>query len=180
MPFTSTLAAIDDWLAEHAPTTWRELAPPATADELADVRRLLGADPLPDVVELLRWHNGAGRTAMPFCLAPGYAFIGTADMIATARHRTALDDRHLFWRTWNQRWLPIATGSRGACLALDHTDGPDRGEVTVSSPEDARDTPKTWSDLDALLRRTYEAMRFGGRFLQRRRVVADGRLSWED
>ncbi|MEV4417478.1 SMI1/KNR4 family protein [Catellatospora sp. NPDC049609] len=179
MPFSSTLAAIDDWLAEHAPLTWRDLAPPATGSELGAVRAHLGVDLLPDVEALLRWHNGAGRHRPPYCLAPGYAFLGTADMIALARKRIAADEGRLLWRTWNPRWLPVAADGRGRCLAVDHAeDG--RAEVTVSSEDDGDGAPKTWPDLGNLLSKTYEAMRYGSRLMGRRRVVTDGRLDWDD
>lgn len=180
MPFSSTLAAIDGWLAENAPLTHRDLAPPATGADLAAVRAHLGTDLLPDVEALLRWHNGAGRFRPPFCLAPGYAFLGTDGMIALARARLAADQDRLLWRTWKRRWLPVAADGKGRCLVVDHSDDDDRAEVTVSSEDDRGGPPKTWPDLGDLLSKTYEAMRFGSRLMNRRRIVTDGRLDWED
>ncbi|WP_196279488.1 SMI1/KNR4 family protein [Catellatospora vulcania] len=180
MSFSSTLAAIDGWLAEYAPLTLRDLPPPATGAELAAVRAQLGVDLIKDVEELLRWHNGAGRATPAFCLAPGYAFLGTADMIALSRRRVAEDEARPMWRTWNRHWLPVAAGRRGKCLAVDHSDSDSHGNVLVSSTEDGRDFPKTWPDLGAVLARSHEAMRYGSRFMKSRRTVLDGRLDWEE
>ncbi|WP_203670902.1 SMI1/KNR4 family protein [Catellatospora methionotrophica] len=179
MPFSSTLAAIDGWLAEHAPLTLRDLPAPATAADLAAVRAHLGTDLLKEVEQLLRWHNGAGRAVPPFCLAPGYAFLSTADMIATSRRHLA-EDAARHWHTWNRQWLPVAAGQRGRVLTVDHAESDTHGHVTISSTDDSRDFPKTWPDLDALLSRTYEAMRYGNRFMKSRRTVLDGRLDWDE
>ncbi|MEU8002065.1 SMI1/KNR4 family protein [Catellatospora sp. NPDC049111] len=179
MPFSSTLAAIDGWLAEHAPLTLRDLPPPATRDQLAAVRAQLGVDLIKEVEELLGWHNGAGAANPAFCLAPGFVFLGAADMIAVSRRRITADaDRH--WHTWHRQWLPVASGWRGSCLAVDHSDRDTHGHVTIMSAEESRDAPKTWPDLGALLSRSYEAMRYGSPFLKSRRSVHKGRLDWEE
>ncbi|WP_191837091.1 SMI1/KNR4 family protein [Catellatospora chokoriensis] len=180
MPFSATLSAIDGWLAEHAPLTLRDLPPPATTADLAKVRAHLGVDLIKDVEEMLRWHNGAGRATPPFCLAPRFAFLGTADMIAVSRRRIAEDEDRPMWHPWHRQWLPVATGRRGAYLVVDHSDSDTHGHLTVSSTEDGRDDPKSWPDLGTLLSRTYEAMRYGSRFMKSRRTVLDGRLDWEE
>ncbi|WP_186315928.1 SMI1/KNR4 family protein [Catellatospora sichuanensis] len=180
MSFSSTLAAIDGWLAEYAPLTLRDLPPPATAAELAAVRAQLGVDLLKDVEELLRWHNGAGRARPPFCLAPGFAFLGTADMVAMSRRRIAEDADRPMWRSWNRQWLPVASGRRGSCLAVDHAESDTHGNVVISSTDDGRDGPRTWPDLGALLSRSYQAMRYGNPFMKSRRTVLHGRLDWEE
>ncbi|HWG98925.1 MAG TPA: hypothetical protein VNV66_06290 [Pilimelia sp.] len=71
MTLSEMLARIEDWLRVHAPATAGAFAPPVTDAQVARAERALGRRLHPDVLELLRWRDGADDThlALPSCRA---------------------------------------------------------------------------------------------------------------
>jgi cell wall assembly regulator SMI1 len=62
----------------HAPTTFAELAPPATSDEIANAQTQMGLRFPAELLESLARHNGAERYSG---VLPGNAPHGAAQMV---------------------------------------------------------------------------------------------------
>jgi len=78
----SLLGEIDGWLTGNAPETAATLRPPAAVDPVDQLRAGTGIEVHPDLVALLLWHDGAEATDVAaFQLAPGFDFLGAAEMI---------------------------------------------------------------------------------------------------
>jgi len=126
-----------DWLAEHAPDAFENLAPPATDQQLADLEKSVGQRLPEELSALLRLSNGQKDLAR-CCALPGLVFL-SAEHIAnqwqkwedfrsgeTAEGLEALDDyaraldpgvRDVYT---HPGWLPLLKdGARADFVGLD-------------------------------------------------------------
>jgi cell wall assembly regulator SMI1 len=181
MPVPSLLTSIEGWLAANAPATLTTLAPPASPAALAEMERELEVVLLPEVRALLSWHDGAVEAAPTFELLPGYEFLGTGDILATASmmRQYASGPRP----TWSRSWIPVAADRCGAYLLVDHhaqDGGAQPGAVMISDHEDPLNFWETWSCLEEALTSMFDAARHGTPYLQLQPAVADGMLVWTE
>ncbi|MER7276857.1 SMI1/KNR4 family protein [Dactylosporangium sp. NPDC000244] len=145
MSLADTLAAFEAWLHRHAPATAADLLPPATDDDLDQIRNALGVDLPADLLTVLRWHNGSGFGDLPVPLAPGYGMYPSRIMVAAT-----LDNRQIGnegpYRPWKETWLVIGSDNCGGYLTVE-TDPSCAGSVFTFDWEDGRPHGRRWPSL---------------------------------
>lgn len=187
-------ARIDAWLAEHAPSTHADLAPPAVEEEIADVARHL-ALPMPDSLwESLLIHNGsAGGGAELF--PPFLRLSGTEEIKEEWDYRTDLletvcaDEDPEYDATtdacscWDRHWIPFASSGSGDQLVIDASPvsaGRWRIGHTSFSLGSWFERHPMYSSLPALLESVATALETGADLHQYRPLVTEEqRLSWK-
>ncbi|MFE9456170.1 SMI1/KNR4 family protein [Streptomyces californicus] len=161
---------VENWLTEHAPSTYAALAPPADPADIAALERLIGRPLLRSLVASLRRHDGlldrwcsllpgsyrpmsARETAAEWQLLSSFYDKRTAD----EQGEEADDD---FVQSGSSRVLyghpqliPIARESGGGCLVLDHRPETDRGRVheAEATAGVVRGSHEAWASLPALM-----------------------------
>ncbi len=176
------LDAVERWLRAHAPTTAAELAPAATDADLSRTETALGFALHPQVVTVLRWHNGSTDGDGAFPIAPMHSLLSTRAITSdvaglrtmAAGYAVDPDD----W--WSQFWVPVTADWCAMHLVVDHT--PARaGRVFVWDNEMGEDvTEVTWTDLTAVFATLLDALNNGTPDADGARPVVDaaGRLDW--
>ena len=151
MGIADTLADFEAWLRRYAPATAADLLPPATDDELDQIRNALGVDLPADLLTVLRWHNGSGFGDLPVPLAPGYGMYPSQVMVATTLGNRRISNEGPY-RPWKETWLVIGSDNCGGYLTVE-TDPFAAGEYPAGSVftfdwEDGMPHGSRWPSLD--------------------------------
>lgn len=161
---------IENWLAEHAPSTYAALAPPADPADIAALEHLIGRPLLRPLVTSLLRHDGLldrRCTLLPGSYRPMSARETAAEWrLLTGFHdkRTAEDEGdevgYDFMKIGSSRVLyghpqliPIARESGGGHLVLDHRPEVDRGRVHEAEATAGvmRGSHEAWASLPVLM-----------------------------
>jgi cell wall assembly regulator SMI1 len=175
---------IEHWLAANAPTTAATLAPPASAEKMAETQRRIGVPFPAELIASLRRHDGAGTNMRAgFTLPPFYLPLSTesitseATMMCEVLISLGLDSGVGSW--WHGQVIPIAIDGGGGNLLLDQRPGHDGrlGEHFEDSEMMFTHFP---ASLTELLELTAGSLETGGLVLGHYRPkVADGMLDWD-
>ncbi|MFI2783775.1 SMI1/KNR4 family protein [Streptomyces sp. ALB3] len=169
-PISESWTRIENWLAEHAPTTYAALAPPANPADIAATERLVGRPLLRPLVTSLLRHDGLLDR---WCsLLPGsYRPMSAREMADEWKLLTGFYDKrtadeqgeevdHDFMTVGSSsvlyghpQLIPIARESGGGYLVLDHRPEPDRGRVHEAEATDGvlRRSHQVWTSLPVLM-----------------------------
>ncbi|MFH8366710.1 SMI1/KNR4 family protein [Streptomyces sp. NPDC018031] len=156
-PITRSWQRIENWLGARGRI--RELAAPATREDIAGAEERLGSALPAEHAELLRCHNGGGS----FTLPPYYEILGTTELVTAWETKTRVwsQDRY---RPYDPRWVPFASDRAGGVLYLDagpHGDRRVRGHDREGGSDLTTSHPM-WGSLTSLMRHTAEALENGG------------------
>ncbi|MFH9689231.1 SMI1/KNR4 family protein [Streptomyces sp. NPDC017413] len=198
-PISESWTRIENWLAEHAPTTYGALAPPADPADIAATERDIGHPlPRPLVTSLLR-HDGLRDQGGE--LLPGfYRPIGARRIADEWRRLTVYYDRRtaeeigadegdfdFMGRGFSSvlyghpRLIPIARDVGGGYLVLDQRPETDRGRVHQAEAVEGvtRGSHEVWASLPVLME-TVAASLETGRPVEHFRPEVDEqqRLRW--
>ncbi|MEV0173191.1 SMI1/KNR4 family protein [Streptomyces sp. NPDC050803] len=181
---------IEAWLADNAPRTFAELAPPAEPEAIALAEQATGlAFPRPLTESLLR-HDGTGIGVL---LPPFWMMLSTEQIADAWRTRTTIsgpgrpdadegDPEGEYGPWWHRQWIPFAADGAGDYLVIDERATQRRGRIgNADHEEGCRFGPHPmWASLPALLDMTATAMETGDLVDCYERVVIDEReLGWE-
>jgi cell wall assembly regulator SMI1 len=169
-PISASWTRIENWLAEHAPTTYAALAPPADPADIAAAERVIGRPLLkPLVLSLLRHDGLLDRRSW---LLPGsYRPMRAREIAAEWKLFTGFHDKHAadeegeeadhdFMKIGTSsvlyghpQLIPIARDVSGGCLVLDHRPEIDRGRVHEAEAEQGlvRRSHEMWTSLPVLM-----------------------------
>ncbi|MFF1264466.1 SMI1/KNR4 family protein [Streptomyces anulatus] len=161
---------VENWLAEHAPSTYAALAPPADPADIAATERLIGRPLLRPLVTSLLRHDGL---LDPWCsLLPGsYRPMSARETAAEWQLLTGFYDKRTadeegeevdydFMKIGSSRVLyghpqliPIARESGGGHLVLDHRPEIDRGRIheAEATAGVTRGSHEVWTSLPVLM-----------------------------
>ncbi|MFJ9885682.1 SMI1/KNR4 family protein [Streptomyces sp. NPDC091287] len=169
-PISESWTRIENWLAEHAPTTYAALMPPADPADIAATERDIGRPlPKPLVLSLLR-HDGLrdqGGSLLPGFYRPIGArriaeewrlFTGFYDRLTAEEKGDEVDSDFMgigFSGVLygHPRLIPIARDVGGGYLVLDQRPEIDRGRVHQAEPVDGvrRGSHEAWASLPVLM-----------------------------
>ncbi|KUM84921.1 MULTISPECIES: SMI1/KNR4 family protein [Streptomyces] len=181
---------IEAWLADKAPRTFAELAPPAERAAIEMAEEAIGlAFPQPLTESLLR-HDG---TAYGVLLPPFWMMLSTQHIVDAWKRRTEIhgperpgaeagDPEGEYGPWWHRQWIPFAADGSGDYLVIDQRSTPKRGRIGDADHEDGcRFNPHPmWASLPELLDMTATALETGRLVDCYERVVIDEReLTWE-
>lgn len=179
-PITASWTRIENWLADHAPTTYAALAPPAEPADIAAAERVIGRPLLKPLTMSLLRHDGMGDRRC--VLLPGsYRLLSARETAAEWQllngfhdERTAAeageDADEDFVRTGvsgvlygHPQLIPVARDVRGGCLVLDHRPEADRGRLHEAEAEEGivRGTGDMWASLPVLMERVAMSLETG-------------------
>ncbi|MET8680803.1 SMI1/KNR4 family protein [Streptomyces sp. NPDC004647] len=174
MPNPSALqrawSRIEPWLADNAPADHASLRPPANATDIHRLESALEIHTIhPDVIELLKTHDGADDR-YPTVYQPGagrfipsrYRFLSTHEICERANgmnRQLAEDDPDstMVGYYWHPRWVPIAQETTTCLLFIDHRPGPTYGAVGELIEGDHAYLAK-WPSLAELLTRIADSI----------------------
>ena len=172
-PISESWQRVERWL--HDQERIRELAPPATRQDLARVVKRLGVHPHPDHVQLLLGHNGGGG----FTLPPYYEVLSTTEVVDAWRIKTEVWADHPY-SPYRPHWIPFASDRAGGVLYLDafqpgeHIGAHDREGTSLLSAH------PMWASLPWLMHHTADALESGYTLDRYRRPSdEDDSLLWE-
>jgi cell wall assembly regulator SMI1 len=184
---------IEVWLAENAPRTFAELAPPADRAAIAAAEEAIGL-PFPDpLTESLLRHDGTGHGVV---LPPFWMMVSTRHLVDAWRTRTKIHEPELpdseeteecdpeaeYGPWWHRQWIPFAADGAGDYLVIDQRHTRHRGRIGNADHEVGCHFGRhmMWTSLPALLDLTATAMETGELLECYERVVVDEReLDWE-
>ncbi|MGV9451582.1 SMI1/KNR4 family protein [Streptomyces sp. NPDC003635] len=191
---TSSISAswtrIEAWLADNAPRTRTDLAPPAEQAAITRVEEAIGM-PLPaPLTESLLRHDG---TASGVLLPPFWTMLSTRQIVDAWRTRTKIhgsgttdpeqgDPEGEYGPWWHRQWIPFAADGAGDYLVLDQRATRRRGRIGNADHEQGCrfDPHLMWTSLPALLDATATAIETGELVDCYERVVVDeAELGWE-
>jgi cell wall assembly regulator SMI1 len=176
-------AAIETWLATHAPETLGTLRPPAEPVAVEAAERAIGVTFPADLRASLARHDGATDGPATFQLAGDYQLMRIDDIVPRWRAATdALDhdDRDELIRSgyWHPRWVPFAKTNSVDMLVVDCRPGPTYGAVGIHQEGDGTHFG-LWADLAALLSDVADALSRDRPIRHWHPVAYGGRLRWE-
>ena len=184
MTLRDELASLATWLTQNAPATSATLRNGATDTELAILAEHLGRPLLPDVTELLRWHNGSEDILEGLQLWPGMWFIQSEKIARDWQLRNdAKEDEPEV--EWERTWVPIASSSGGGHLVVDHGKGPYHGRVFRVDMVDgkyslgAHDNDFWFPGLTELVEHQVASLVNHSSLARRLPIVDNGRLTWQ-
>ena len=161
---TESWAAIDRWIAQHAPAGAQVQRPPATEEALAAAEHTLGLGLPPQLRESLLCHDGQEHGSLIF---PDLRMLPLAEIIATRDEMTEVADDEVgrdgdddWW--WHAGWLPVARLD-GDLEVVDCRPGPGHGRIGHRSRDDVAQFGPGWGypSLAALLDRVATALTTG-------------------
>ncbi|WP_217223668.1 SMI1/KNR4 family protein [Streptomyces anulatus] len=161
---------IENWLAEHAPSTYAALAPPADPADIAATERLIGRPLLRPLVTSLLRHDGlldrscsllpgsyrpmsARETAADWQLFTGFYDKRTADEKGEEVDYDFMKIGSSGVLYGHPQLIPIARESGGGYLVLDHRPEIDRGRLHEAEPTAGvmRGSHEVWTSLPVLM-----------------------------
>jgi len=164
---------IENWLRDRERI--RELAPPATSQEIARGEVSLGVNLHPDHTRLLHGHNGSGS----FTLPPHYEILSSSEVVDAWRIKTDVwgDDPHSPYRP---PWVPFASDRAGGVLYLDVSQPHERIGAHDKEGTSLLSAHSMWASLPSLMHHTADALE-SGHVLDRYRRPRDDDdfLLWE-
>ncbi|MFH9292311.1 SMI1/KNR4 family protein [Streptomyces sp. NPDC017520] len=198
-PISESWARIENWLAEHAPTTYAALAQPADPADIAATERDIGYPlPRPLVKSLLR-HDGL--RVQGGSLLPGfYRPIGARRIADEWRLFTSFYDRLTAEEKGDEvdfdfmdmgfsgvlyghpRLIPIARDVGGGYLVLDQRPETDRGRVHQAEAVEGvmRGSHEAWASLPVLMETVATSLETGGPIEHfKPEVDEEQRLQWD-
>lgn len=126
---SEALARLESLLPSRAPGLWEGLRPPATDDEIADLRRAIDPFELsPEYEQFLRWRNGA-----PLGSVTGWPILNCGPILSAveaAEHYRWMVAEAEEWQ-WHRSWLPITHDAWSQCGV--ELDGETRGAIVDGS-----------------------------------------------
>ncbi|WP_207924949.1 SMI1/KNR4 family protein [Streptomyces aquilus] len=181
---------IETWLANNAPRTFAELAPPAERATIARAEEAIGLAFPPSLTESLLRHDG---TADGVLLPPFWMMLSTRHIVDAWTSRTDIhgperpdaetgDPEREYGPWWHRQWIPFATNGAGDHLVVDQRPTRQRGRIGAADHEVGCHfkTHPMWTSLPQLLDMTATAIETGGLLDCYERVVIDEReLTWE-
>ncbi|MDN3028260.1 SMI1/KNR4 family protein [Streptomyces sp. S.PB5] len=183
-------ARIETWLADNAPRTFAELAPPAERAAIAMAEEAIGlAFPRPLTESLLR-HDG---TADSVLLPPFWMMLSTQHIVDTWKSLTSIhgperpdaemgDPEREYGPWWHRQWIPFAADGAGDHLVIDLRATRRHGRIGTADHEVGCHfrTHPMWTSLPELLDMTATAIETGGLLdCYERAVVNERELIWE-
>ncbi|WP_445526695.1 hypothetical protein [Streptomyces cyslabdanicus] len=171
MELAQTVARLDQWLKEHAPGDFRQLAPPAEPALVTAVAENR-FEPHPDVRSWLALHDGSALDPTPAAGAfvpTDFPLLGAAGMCVGLRDMEeevarALEEdeaEYVVGVTADVRWLPVAMNHTGGQLVVDHREGPGFGAVLELDPSIDVNGVKRWDSLSHLFDSVLDALVHG-------------------
>ncbi|MEU6341900.1 SMI1/KNR4 family protein [Streptomyces sp. NPDC046977] len=162
----SSWARIDAWLRRHAPASFAELAPGASADEIESAQAQLGLRFPAELLESLACHNGAEKYSG---VLPAGAPLGSAEAVDVWQMRMRLSGEDEEpggsdgepW--WHCKWIPWSE-TDGDVQVIDMRVGPDRGRIGWAVRDDCGRFGEGWgwSSLGTYLHEVAETLEVGG------------------
>ncbi|GAA2119331.1 SMI1/KNR4 family protein [Streptomyces synnematoformans] len=150
-PISESWRSIERWVHERERTD--SLAAPATPQEIETVQERIAVQLPPEIVELLKRHNGS---TFPF--PPFYLLLGTQEIILKFETKRSAWGESTF-APWSRHWVPFASDGSAGALYVDTAPGSDgrvhehtrEGDSTLSSHP-------MWTSITALMHHTAEAL----------------------
>lgn len=172
-PISESWHRIENWLLDRERI--RELAPPATVQDISRVVERLGVKLHPDHTQLLLGHNGGGSFALP----PYYEILSTSEVVDAWRIKTDVwaDQPRSPYRP---HWVPFASDRAGGVLYLDVSQPGDRIGAHDREGASLLSSHSMWASLPSLMHHTADALE-SGHMLDRYRRPSDEEdfLLWE-
>lgn len=191
---TSSVSAswtrIEAWLAEYAPRTYSDLAPPAEQAAITRAEETIGMPfPAPLTESLLRHDGTVSRVLLP----PFWMMLSTQQIADAWMTRTKIygsestdaeegDHEGEYGPWWHQKWIPFAADGAGDYLVIDQRATRRRGRIGNADHEQGGrfDPHLMWTSLPALLDATATAIETGELVDCYEPVVIDeAELTWE-
>ncbi|MGW8883043.1 SMI1/KNR4 family protein [Streptomyces sp. NPDC055749] len=198
-PISESWTRIENWLTEHAPTTYAALAPPADPADIAAIERLIGRPLLRPLVTSLLRHDGLLDLWCP--LLPGsYRPMSTHEIAAAWQLFTGFYDKRTadeegeevdyhFMKIGSSsvlyghpQLIPIARECGGGYLVLDHRPEIDRGRVHEAESTEGvmRRSHEKWTSLPTLMEAIATSLETNEPLNDYRPVVDEKqRLQWD-
>lgn len=172
-PISESWHRIENWLRDRERI--RELAPPATGQDIARVEELLSVHLHPDHRQLLLGHDGSGSFALP----PHYEILSGSEVVDAWRIKTEVWGDHPY-SPYRLHWVPFASDRAGGVLYLDVSQPRERIGAHDKEGTSLLSSHSMWASLPSLMHHTTAALE-SGHVLDRYRRPSDEDdfLLWE-
>lgn len=171
-PISESWHRIESWLRDRERS--RELASPATSQDIAWVEGRLSENLHPDHRQLLLGHNGSGS----FTLPPHYEILSTSEVVDAWRIKTDVWGDHPR-SPYHRHWVPFASDRAGGVLYLD-VSRPANASVLTTRRAPLLSPHSMWASLPSLMHHAADALESGHRLDRYRRPSdEDDFLLWE-
>ncbi|MFD5080428.1 SMI1/KNR4 family protein [Streptomyces sp. NPDC058371] len=171
-PISESWHRIESWLRDRERI--RELAPPATSQEIARVEERLGVNLHPDHKQLLQGHNGSGS----FTLPPYYVVLSSSEVVDAWRIKTDVWADHPY-SPYRPQWVPFASDRAGGELYLDVSRPHERIGAHDREGASLLSSHSMWASIPSLVHHTADALESGHMLDRCRRPGDDDFLLWE-